>query len=76
MKNIKVFLKEKKKKSNSTVLSNTKIYNKIKTKQKLVEYKKNIIKGEIMPYYSFKKLFSFRKSTVLLKSNDKGINSL
>ena len=38
VKNIKVFLKEKKKKINNTVLSNTKINHNIETKQKLAEY--------------------------------------
>ena len=66
VKDIKVFLKKKKKKSNSRVLSNTKIYQKIKTKQKLVKYRKNNIKGEKAPYYNYKKLFAFRKSTIVL----------
>ena len=29
-----------------------------------------------MPYYNYKKVLSFRKPTIILKSNDKAINLL
>ena len=38
--------------------------------------KKKIIKWEKTPDYNYKKLFLFRKSTVVLKSNDEAINLL
>ena len=63
VKGIKVFLKKKKV---------TKIYKNLPKdeKQKLVEYRKYIIRLEKMPFYNYKKLFSFKKPTSILKSND------
>ena len=51
------------------VMNDTKIYHKMKNKS-LLSIEKNIIKWEEMPYYNYKKLYSFRKSTIILKSND------
>ena len=39
-------------------------------KKGLLSIEKNITKCEKMPYYNYKKLFLFRKTTVTLKSND------
>ena len=39
-------------------------------KQKLVEYRKIISKWEKIFYFNYKKLFSFRKSKNILKTND------
>ena len=39
-------------------------------KQKVVEYRKQCYKMEKTSYYNYKKLFSFRKPTVILKGND------
>ena len=61
------FSKEEKEKSNSTVLSNTKSTRRSKQNKSLLSIEKNITKGEKTPYYNHKKLFSFRKSTSLLK---------
>ena len=52
---------EKEKKINNTVLNDAKIYQKMKSKST----GKNIKWGK-MPY-DYKKLFSFRKSTIVLK---------
>ena len=69
MKDIEVFLKKNKKKSNNIVLKDTKIYQTMKNKS-LLNTEKNIIKWEKTPYYNYKKLFSFRKSKTILKSHD------
>ena len=37
-------------------------------------YKKNIIESEKAPYHNYEKLFSFRKFTIILKSNDLDIS--
>ena len=39
-------------------------------KKGLLSIEKNIMKCEKMPYYNYKKLFLFRKTTITLKSND------
>ena len=61
---------EKEKKGNIMVVNNTKIYQKMKNKC-LMSIEKNIIKWEKTPNYNYKELFSFRKSTIISKSNDK-----
>ena len=42
----------------------------------MLSIEKKIIKWEKTPDYNYKKLFLFRKSTVVLKSNDEAINLL
>ena len=64
LKDIKVFLKKKKKTSNNMVVKDTKIYNNMKNKSYL-SIEKNIIKSEKTPYYNYKKLFSFRRFSFL-----------
>ena len=56
-------------------INNPKIYRKMKNKS-LWNVEENVIKSEKLPYYSCKKLFSFRKSIIILKSNDGTINLL
>ena len=58
MKDIKVFLKKKKKTSDNMVVKDIKIYQKMKNKSWL-SIEKNVTKGEKTPYYNYKKLFSF-----------------
>ena len=60
MKDIKIFLKKKKKKSNNMFLNVTKISQKMKTISWL-SIEKNIIEWEKPPYYNYKKVFQFRK---------------
>ena len=43
------------------VVNDTKIFQKINSKKKLVEYRRNIIKCDKMSYYNDKKLFKFQK---------------
>ena len=64
------------KKSEDMVVNDTKSYQKIKNKRLLSIEKKKIIKWEKTPDYNYKQLFLFRKSTVVLKSNDEAINLL
>ena len=54
-KDIKLFLKKKKKKSDNINVNNTKIYQKMKNKC-LLSIEKNIYKMRKMPYYNYKKL--------------------
>ena len=59
-KDIKLFLKKKKKKSDNINVNNTKIYQKMKNKC-LLSIEKKIYKMRKMPYYNYKKLL-FLKS--------------
>ena len=54
-KDIKLFLKKKKKKSDNINVNNTKIYQKMKNKC-LLSIEKKIYKMRKMPYYNYKKL--------------------
>ena len=60
MKDIKIFLKKKKKKSDNMVVNITKISQKSKNKS-LLSTAKNIIELEKMSYYNYKKVFYFKK---------------
>ena len=75
MKDIKVFLKKKKKKKRQYGHERYKSLPEDE-KNKLPGYKKNTVKWEKIPYYNYKKLFSFRKSTIILKTSNEVINSL
>ena len=44
--------------------------------KRLLSIEKYIINEKKTPYYNYKKLFSIRKSTTVLKSNDEAINLL
>ena len=57
------------------VVSNTKIFQKMK-KKSLLSIEKNIIKWEKAPYYNYKTLFSFKKSKIIFLKNDEAINLL
>ena len=65
--------KEQKEKSDNMVMNDTKAYQKMRNKS-LLSIEKIMIKRKKTPYYNYKKLFPFRKSTIILKSNDKSIN--
>ena len=54
---MKVFLKDKKRKGNNTVVKDPKPYPKMKAKPGCV-YKK-ILQNEKIPYHNYKKLFTF-----------------
>ena len=55
VKDIKIFLKKKKEKSNSQVRNDTKIYQIMKNNS-FLSIEKNMIRGEQMLYYNYKKL--------------------
>ena len=58
-KDIKIFLKKKKKKSHNMIANVTKVSKKMKkktTKKTLAEYKRNIVKWEKMFYYNYRKV--------------------
>ena len=55
MKDTKVFLKKKNKKSENMVVNDTKIYRTMK-KKSFFSIEKNVIKQEKTPYYNYKKL--------------------
>ena len=55
MKNIKVSVRNKKKKSDNMVVSDMKIYQRMKNKS-LLSIKKVIINEKKTPYYNYKKL--------------------
>ena len=67
LKDIKVFLEKKKKKSDNMVVNDTKIYQKMKTESWL-SIEKKYIPWEKTSYNNYKKLFSFRKSGLLSAS--------
>ena len=56
VKDIKIFLKKKNKKSNNMVENVTKISQRRKN-ESLLSIEKNIIEWEKMPYYNYKKVF-------------------
>ena len=66
LKDTKVFLKIKKKKNISMAVNDRKIYQKMKNKSWL-SIEKNVTKWENIPYYNYKKLFSFIKLCFFLK---------
>ena len=55
VKDIKIFLRKKKKKSGNIVVNNTNIYQKMKNKS-LLSIEKNIIEWEETSYYNYKKI--------------------
>ena len=58
MKDIKIFLMKKNKKSENMVMNDTKIYQKIKNKS-LLSIEKNIVKSEKTRYYDYNKQLFF-----------------
>ena len=56
VKDIKIFLKKKNKKSNNMVVNVTKISQRRKN-ESLLSIEKNFIEWEKMPYYNYKKVF-------------------
>ena len=56
VKDIKIFLKKKNKKSNNMVVNVTKISQRRKN-ESLLSIEKNIIEWEKTPYYNYKKVF-------------------
>ena len=60
VKDIKLFSKKKKKKTDNMVVKDTKIPSEDE-KQKMVEYRKKNRKWEKMASFNYKKLFPFRK---------------
>ena len=63
-KDIKIFLKNKKKKSNNMTMIITKIFQKLKNKS-LLSIEKNIYRIKKIPYYNYKKIFQFKKLSFL-----------
>ena len=68
----KDFLKKKKKKKQQYGPEQYKNLPVMKNKG-LLSIEKNLIKREKVPYYNYDKIFSFRKSTIILKTNDETI---
>ena len=56
VKEIKIFLRKKKKKSDNMVVNVTKISQKMKSKS-LLSIEKNIMQKEKIPYYNYEKVF-------------------
>ena len=68
MKDIKIFLRKKKKKSGNMAVSVTNISQKVK-KKSLLSIEKNIIEREKRFHYNHKKVFQFRKFCFLIRKS-------